>query len=151
MRASKVVAVAVAAAAMSWAAPAFATTYGSSSSPIRIGSNGNGWFYGSVTIPQSTSMRNGYYYRDTGADGNAVYVQTSWYYWVSCEDGSDCYDASGSDQSPRIGTSDGTTYSTDYDTLDPRADKGRAITKACEDQSWSPDPCSSKVIITLSY
>lgn len=151
MRVRAFIPAAVAVATMSWAAPAFATSYGSASSPIRIGSDGNGWFYGNVTIPQGTSMRNAYDYRDTGADGDPVYVQTNWYYWLSCEDGSDCYDDSGSDQSPRIGTADGTRYSTDYDTLDPRADKGRAITKVCEDQSWSPDPCSSKVIVTLSY
>lgn len=151
MRIAKLFGVVGAVAAMSWAAPAFATSYGSATSPLRITSNGNGWFYGNVTVDQQTALRNGYSYRDTGADGNPVYVQTNWYYWLSCENGSGCYDTSGSDQSPRIGTDAGKVHSEDFDTLDSRADKGRAITKVCEDQAWSPDPCSSKVIVTLSY
>jgi hypothetical protein len=138
-------------AALSWAAPAYATSYGSAASPVRITSNGNGWFYGNVTVYNHQQLRNAYYYRDTGADGNAVYVQTDWSYQISCDDGTTCFEPSGSDQSPRIGTADGKVHSEDYDTLDSRGALGRGTTKVCEDQSWSPDPCSNKVSITLSY
>ena len=139
-------------AALSWAAPAYATSYGSAANPVRINSDGNGWFYGNITVDNHQALRNGYYYRDTKADGNAVYVQTDWSYWVICEDdGTQCWDPVSSDQSPRIGSADGTVHSADYDTLDARASQGRGTTKVCEDQSWSPDPCSNKVTITLSY
>jgi hypothetical protein len=138
-------------AALSWAAPAYATSYGSAASPIKITSNGNGWFYGNLTLYNHQSLRNGYYYRDTDADGNAVYVQTNWSYWEDCDDGTVCWRPVSHDQSPRIGTADGKVFSTDYDTLEPEADKGRGATKVCEDQSWSPDPCSGTVTITLSY
>src|SRR5690348_8853565 len=87
-------------AAMSWAAPAYATSYGSASDPVRITSDGNGWFYGNITVNDHQSLRNGYYYRDTSSDGNAVYVQTDWSYWVFCQkEGTNCYDQVSSDQS----------------------------------------------------
>jgi hypothetical protein len=137
-------------AALSWAAPAYAVSYGNQASPIRANGDGNAAFYGNITVHNHQSLRNGYYYKDTAAGGNSVYVQSDWYYWVPCVDGKPCYDHSGTDQSPRITT--GTwTHSEDYDTLDPTADKGRTITKVCEDQSWSPDPCSTNVTVTLTY
>ena len=152
MRIRKAVVLLGALAAMAWAAPAYATSYGSAADPIRIGSNGNGWFYGNITVDNYQYLRNGYYYRDTASDGNPVYVQTNWSYWVICEDdGTQCWDPSTTDQSPRIGTTDGITHSTDFETLDARASQGRGTTKVCEDQSWSPDPCSGKVTVTLGY
>lgn len=153
MRIRQIALVLGALAAMSWAAPAYATTYGSAYSPIKISSDGNGWFYGSITVHNHSSLLNSYHYKDTSGDGNAVYVQTNWSFWAVCgNDGTSCWDPDpGSDQSPRIGTADGVVASSDSDALDGRADRGRGTTKVCEDQSFSPDPCSSKVIITLSY
>jgi len=138
------------AAALSWAGPAYATSYGSASDPVRIGSDGNGWFYGNITVYNQQSLRNGYYYRDTAADGDSVYVQTNWSYRDVSADG-ESYRSSGYDQSPRIGSADGTVHSEDYDNLISTSDRGRGATKVCEDQSWSPDPCSTTVTVTLNY
>ena len=150
MKSRKIALVAASLVAMSWAAPAYATSYGSSHDPVRIGSDGNGWFYGNVTVYEHQSMRNGYYYRDTSSDGHAVYVQTDWFYRY-VENGSEDYRYSAEDQSPRIGSNDGTVHSTDYDDLESTSDRSRTYTKVCEDQSWSPDPCSKTVTISLGY
>ena len=152
MRVRRIIPIVIAVAAMSWAAPVYAVSYGSSATPIRATSDGNAAFYGNVTVHNHQSLYNVYKYKDTAPGGNYVYVQTDWFYWLSCdEDGGDqCFDPSGSDQSAR--TRSGTWVGgTDADDLDPRTDKGRAATKVCEDQSWSPDPCSKKVLVTLSY
>lgn len=142
------------AAVLAWAGPAYAVSYGSKSSPVKASDNsdnGNAWFYGNVTVADQVALRNGYFYRDSYSDGNPVYVQTNWYYWLPCTDGKTCFDDSGSDQSPRIGGDQGWVHDADYDDLDSRSDKGRALTKVCEDQAWSPDPCSKNVTITLGY
>lgn len=141
-------------AALSWAAPAYAVSYGSRTAPIKASDNsdnGNAWFYGNITIDDQTSMRNGYYYKDSGADGNSVYVQTNWYYRSISAEGQVSYDYSGKDQSARIGTAEGWVHGADYDALIKESDRGRGVAKVCEDQSWSPDPCSKTATVTLSY
>lgn len=140
--------------ALGLAAPAFASIYyGSASAPIKAENNsddGNAWFYGAVMVKDQTWLRNRYWYRDSAPGGNAAYVQTDWYYWNPCVDGDDCYDDSGSDRSSDT-QSGAWTLGEDYDGLDQNSDRGRALTKVCENQNNRPDDCSHTVVATLTY
>lgn len=139
--------------ALGWAVPAFATTYGTSASPIKAETNssdGNAWFFGAVIVKDQTWLRNRYYFRDSAPGGNTAYVTTDWYFWKGCVDGKDCFDYSSQDRSTDNKSGEW-ILELDYEDLDPVSDRGRAMTRVCENQNNSPDACSKYVYVTLSY
>lgn len=146
----------IGAAVLAFAGPAFAvssTSYGSKAHPVKAeagSDDGNAWFYGTAKVHQHTHLRNSYQFRDSARGGNAAYVETEWAYWVTCIDGSACWDESGGDQSKRD-KSGKWKSGVDYDLLDSTADRGRANARVCEDQAHAIDDCSRWVVNTLSY
>ncbi|NYI43808.1 hypothetical protein BJ993_000888 [Nocardioides aromaticivorans] len=97
-------------------------------------------------------LKNHTYYRDRRDNGNAVYTETGYRYYVVCTGNtapSWCAVGS-SDQSAR--TQSG-SWQDQYDADDystRAADKGRVYSKVCEDQSWSPDACSRQPYFTFN-
>lgn len=147
----------IAVVALGFAAPAFAASsvyYGSATAPIKAEDNsddGNAWFYGAAAVIDHTWLRNRYWYRDSAPGGNKAYVTTDWYFWrPGCTTGNTCFDHDHQDRSTGI-TDGGWRLEEDYADLSWEADKGRAGTRVCEEQSWGPDDCSKYVYATLTY
>lgn len=97
-------------------------------------------------------LKNHTYYRDRRSNGNGVYTQSDYSYYVVCSpltSGSWCGKGP-RDQSSR--TQSG-SWQDQYDRDDystQNADKGRVHSKVCEDQPWSPDPCSRRPYFTFN-
>jgi hypothetical protein len=125
------------------AAPAAASQYFSADDPLDVWEDGvsQGQMYGRFFKEELTYLRNNTWTRDPRPGGDSVYEQTdySWYHVHAV--GPDLWFDGGSDQSAR--TSSSSWYSQyDHEAFQDGASKGRMKTKVCEDQSWSPDPCS---------
>lgn len=96
-------------------------------------------------------LKNHTYYRDRRSNDNGVYTQSEYSYFLLCPPNTSAsWCGKGpSDQSARTQSStwqdqyDRDDYSTQY------ADRGRVHSKVCEDQDWSPDPCSRKPYATF--
>lgn len=99
-------------------------------------------------------LKNHTHYRDRrSSKDQPVYTETSYTYYQVCPSNtapSWCVNGA-RDQSART-TSVGVWYD-QYDADDysyRAADRGRVHSKVCEDQSWSPDPCSRKPYFTFT-
>lgn len=137
---------------LSWGGPAFGLIYATGSHPIKIEANnndGNGALWGRVSLENRTGMRSAYHYKDTSSDKNGVYVTTTWYFWRTCITDV-CWDYADKDRSSDTQSTDYVGES-DWEDLDGNADRGRGVVKACENQKWSPDPCSKRATVTLGY
>ncbi|HWJ11479.1 MAG TPA: hypothetical protein VNS46_19020 [Nocardioides sp.] len=122
----------------------------SSSSPLNVyDSTLRGSAYG-TSYQKDAYLKNHTYYRDRRSNGNAVYTETSYSYYKVCSNGFLEWCAeTGNDQSAR--TQSG-YWQDQYDADDYTqrgADRGRVHSKVCEDQDWSPDPCSRKPYFTF--
>lgn len=98
-------------------------------------------------------LKNHTYYRDPRAGGDSVYTQTDYTYLAPDRDGGQSWSERGdSDQSAKSSSGswvdqyDKDDYSSDH----ADADKGRVHSKVCEDQDWSPDPCSRRPFFTFT-
>ncbi len=97
-------------------------------------------------------LKNHTYYRDRRSNGNGVYTETSYTYFQICPPNTSaswCVNGA-RDQSARTQSDD---WQDQYDADDystRNADRGRVHSKVCEDQSWSPDPCSRKPYFTFT-
>ncbi|HVK27029.1 MAG TPA: hypothetical protein VM575_01705 [Nocardioides sp.] len=131
-----------------------ATSYNwySSSDPLNVyDSTLRGSAFG-TSYKKDGYLKNHTYYRDRRSNGNGVYTQTEYSYYLVCSpltSASWCGKGP-SDQSSRTQS---TSWQDQYDADDysmQTADKGRVHSKVCEDQSWSPDPCSRKPYFTFA-
>ena len=132
-----------------------ATSYNwySSSAPLNVSDDGTlrGSAFG-TSYKKDGYLKNHTYYRDRRSNGNGVYTQTEYSYYVVCSPlTSASWCGTGvTDQSSRTQSS---SWQDQYDADDystQKADKGRVHSKVCEDQSWSPDPCSRKPYFTFT-
>jgi hypothetical protein len=134
------------ATALGIASPAAASRYYSADDPLEAIEDGTAQaqMYGRFFKEELSYLRNDTNIRDPRPGGDSVYGQTnySWYYVHAV--GPDYWSGSGQDQSPR--TDSGSWYfQYDHEAFPEHASKGRMRAKVCEDQSWSPDPCSVDV------
>jgi hypothetical protein len=131
------------------AAPAVATTWYSSSSPLSAYEGGvvQAQAYGNFYNENHTYARSSSTQKDPRPGGDSVYVQTQYQYYV------DLF-SSWVDDDKRQTTRTNVNVWKDYYVRDPlRAsrDRVRGIMKVCEDQTASGDPCSANVILGFSY
>jgi hypothetical protein len=127
------------------AAPATASKYFSEDRPLNAWEDGvsQAQLYGRFFREDLTYLRNNTNTRDPRPGGDPVYEQTNygWYYVHAV--GPDYWSSGGEDQSPRRDSSE--WYSQyDHEAFPEHASKGRIRAKVCEDQNWSPDPCSDE-------
>lgn len=136
------------------AAPALAKSYGSKAHPIRAedaSDDGNAWFYGRMSVYNGQFLRNHYHYRDSKPGGNSAFVTTHYYFYRQCDGGVvEWCDTHHEDRSSET-TSGKWIQANDYEPLKESADRGRMVSKVCENQAWAPDDCSRNVIGTFSY
>ncbi|MCX6396797.1 MAG: hypothetical protein NTV23_09955 [Propionibacteriales bacterium] len=157
MRVRAIIVLLTAVVALGWAGQAFAAAtsavyYGSASAPIKAednSSDGNAWFHGAAAVIDHSWLRNRYWFKDSAPGGNSVYVTSDWYY-NQCTAGGVCWQADGSDRSSER-TSGTWADEEDYDDLDYQSNKGRVMTRVCENQNNSPDACSRYVYATMDY
>ena len=143
----------IAVAVLAAAQPAMAVTWYSSSAPLKVTQDGvaQGLAYGNFVNNNGVSAQQRSQQKDPRAGGDNIYVETSFYFYEPCGDGSSTewcyYDYKQTDR-----TSYGYWYS-DYTAkyLSGNSEKARAQTKVCEDHNWAKDPCSANVIRTFSY
>ncbi len=92
-------------------------------------------------------------YRDSRPGGNGVFVDIDYLAWMSlCGECDPKYAFRGSDQTGR--TTSGKWVGPDQETnpLEEESSRARGAIQVCEDQSWSPDPCSEPdALPTFSY
>lgn len=99
-------------------------------------------------------LKNHTHYRDRRSSrGEAVYTETNYKYYQLCPPNtSPSWCVNGArDQSTR--SEDVGTWYSQYDADDYStrlADRGRVYSKVCEDQGWSPDPCSRNPYFTFT-
>jgi hypothetical protein len=122
----------------------------SASSPLNVY---DGTLRGSAhgtSYQKNAYLKNHTYYLDRRNNGDGVYTETSYSYYRVCSNGVlEWCDETGKDQSIRTQSS---AWQDQYDADDyttRQADRGRVHSKVCEDQSWSPDPCSRKPYFTF--
>lgn len=132
---------------------AMATDWYSSGDPLQVHDDNRlrGDAYG-TSYKKDGYLKNHTYYRDRRDNGNGVYTQSDYTYYVVCPPNlSASWCGKGvSDKSAR--TQSG-SWQDQYDADDystQNADKGRVYSKVCEDQSWSPDPCSRRPYLTFT-
>ena len=134
-----------------------AVTWASSSSPLTAYEDGTAQAqaHGNFRNHEGIRAQNDSRQRDPRPGGDSVYVQTG-FYWYSyrtlCDSGSGgvCWWKDVDKQTDRSNSAD---WDPEYRARDLRgdADQARGKSKVCEDQSWSPDPCSSTAISTFAY
>ncbi|WP_183094568.1 hypothetical protein [Nocardioides stalactiti] len=99
------------------------------------------------------SLKNHTNYKDPRAGGDKVYTETEYdAYWPGGQGGTYKWSGRyGMDQSARDNSGSWVDqYDADYYADIDGIEKGRVYSKVCEDQSWSPDPCSKNPFITFS-
>lgn len=136
------------------APPALAASYNwySSGDPLRVYDNDTlrGDAYG-TSYQKDGFLKNHTYYRDRRSNDNGVYTETNYTYFQICPPNTSatwCLKGA-RDQSAR--TQSG-SWQDQYDADDyatRNADRGRVHSKVCEDQDWSPDPCSRNPYATF--
>lgn len=130
------------------APPALAATsydWYSNTSPLSVSEDGQlrGSAFGTA-YQKNAFLKNHTFYKDRRNNGNSVYTETTYSYYKVCDGVLKWCGQVGKDQSARTSSAD---WQDQYDADDYSnrgADRGRVHAKVCEDQSWSPDPCSRK-------
>ena len=136
------------------ASPAMADIrYNSQYDPLTAWQDGvaQAQMYGRFFVENASYLRNNTNQRDPRAGGDAVYEETTYYYYKAC-DGLDVHWCeSDVDSGPKTDSSSW-YFQYDHDQLDSTADKGRMSTHICEDHGfWGVDPCSINALGTFSY
>lgn len=98
------------------------------------------------------SLKNHTNYKDPRPGGDYVYTQTDYdVYWPNFQGQYHWQGKFGTDQSARDRSGDWVDqYDADYYADINGVEKGRVFYKVCEDQAWSPDPCSLNPFITFN-
>ena len=93
------------------------------------------------------------YFKDSRAGGNGVFVDIDYLYWLQeCNECQPGYQERGNDQTGR--TTSGAWAGPSHQThaLWSASSSARGAIQVCEDQAWSPDPCSEPdALPTFSY
>lgn len=106
--------------------------------------------YGSA-YKKEGSLKNHTFYKDPRAGGDDVYTETDYDYKIQVVSstywaGRCCKDQSARDDSGHWVDQ----YDAHYYANKQGVDRGRVYYKVCEDQSWSPDACSSNPFLTFN-
>jgi hypothetical protein len=136
--------------------PALAVKWNTQASPLIAYEDGvaQAEAHGNFFNYQSESAHSHSEQFDPRRGGDSVYVETEfWWYslsWRCNETQPVCFWKDTSKQTPR---SDDSVWVAYFHARNLRADSDRArgIVKTCEDQSWSPDPCSAHKVLTFEY
>jgi len=106
--------------------------------------------YGQFYVENASYLRNNTNQRDPRPGGDAVYEETTYFYYQNCG-GVQQWCSHGVDTGPETSSSDW-YFQYDHDQLDSLADRGRMSTHVCEDHGfWGADPCSINALGTFSY
>ncbi|MEH3033123.1 MAG: hypothetical protein PGN07_03550 [Aeromicrobium erythreum] len=138
------------------AAPASAVGWYSASSPLKVKEKGvtQGGAYGAFYNAGNTYARNKTVRKDFRPGGNGIYVDTRFSFLEnSCTNTGGCtteWKFSKHKETKRT-TSGSWVRQTVDRTLSDEGSKARGAIHVCEDQSWSPDPCSPWTYPTFSY
>jgi hypothetical protein len=93
------------------------------------------------------------YFKDSRPGGNGVFVDIDYLFWVQeCSECQGRYKHVGNDQTGR--TTSGAWAGPSHQTQDllSSSNSARGAIQVCEDQAWSPDPCSEPdALPTFSY
>lgn len=152
---STLTALGLVAASLALAAPASAVSWGSSSDPVRGYDHGKafGKMYGRFYNDKSVSaMSTTYQFDLQPKDGNAVRVETDFYFWRNCNPADEAPEwcLSVSKQTDRTSTASWRKFSRARN-LSPTSPRVRGGINICEIQSWSNDPCSPLAIPRFTY
>lgn len=128
-------------------APASGVAWGSKSSPLVAIS---GWAkvaqgYGDFVNSGSVAAKTSSYQMDSYANSYSVPINTHYYFYESCGDGTVGYcDYGWKDTSAT--SSNAWSYDSTSWKLSAKATKARATPRACEVLAWATDPCSAAAV-----
>lgn len=132
-------------------------TWYSSGDPLKVYDDGTarGKAYGNFYNSANTSAMSTAYYADLKSGGNAVRVETDFYWYgynaIQCGSGSPtCFWLDVSKQTDET-TSTSWQKHARARNLNFQASRARGRIDICEIQSWSNDPCSAKPLPTFDY
>lgn len=129
---------------------ASATSWYSASSPLKVYESGvtQGQAYGKFFIENGSYTRNDSYQYDVRPGGDPVYVRTQWKYTWSLLN--DLWINDDVRSTKRTSTAKW-EFSYVHDAIRWDRDATRLISKVCEDQTFSGDPCSVETGVTINY
>jgi hypothetical protein len=136
--------------------PALGVTWNSETTPLNAYEDGvaQAQAYGNFHNYESESAHSNSSQRDPRPGGDSVYVETAfWWYSQSYH----CSQAQPvcfwNDTMKQTDRTNAATWAARFRARNLRsdADRARGDIKTCEDQAWSPDPCSAHKIATFTY